>query len=91
MCFFYINYKHIPVKMLKFTSSLLLGFFVNASQNHHFEDSGTIRMRAEQVRADKGGLADVIHDTSFKLDRGNPSYWFTDTSVLFEEPSPSMR
>ena len=48
-------------------------------------------MRAEQVRADKGGLADVIHDTSFKLDRGNPSYWFTDTSVLFEEPSPARR
>ena len=48
-------------------------------------------MRAEQVRADKGGLADVIHDTSFKLDRGNPSYWLTDTSVLFEEPSPSKR
>ena len=91
MCFIYINYKQIPVKMLKFTSSLLLGFFVNASQNHHFEDSGTIRMRAEQVRADKGGLADVIHDTSFKLDRGNPSYWLTDTSVLFEEPSTARR
>ena len=91
MCFIYINYKQIPVKMLKFTSSLLLGFFVNASQNHHFEDSGTIRMRAEQVRADKGGLADVIHDTSFKLDRGNPSYWLTDTSVLIEEPSTARR
>ena len=71
--------------MLKFTSSLLMGFFVNASPNFQFEDSGTVRMRAEQVRADKGGLADVIHDTSFKLEKGNPSYWLMDTSALFEE------
>ena len=77
--------------MLKFTSSLLMGFFVNASPNFHFEDSGTVRMRADPVRAQNGGLADVIHDTSFKLEKGNPSYWLMDTSALFDEPSPSYR
>ena len=48
-------------------------------------------MAANSIRAEKGGLADVIHDTNFKLDNGNQSYLFMDTSALYEEQTTSMK
>jgi hypothetical protein len=48
-------------------------------------------MHAEHIRSEKGGLADVMADTNFKLDDGNQSYWFMDTSALYEEESASYK
>ena len=50
---------------------------------------GTIRMGAESIRMPKGGLADVIHDTNFKLDTGNQSYLFMD--LFSSGPSAELR
>ena len=49
-----------------------------------------IRMSADMMRSEQGGLADVIHDSSFRLDNGNQSYLFMDTSALFEAERQSM-
>ena len=72
---------------MKFASALVLG---TASLSEAFakrepnqEMDGGIRMAAERVRSEQGGLVDVIHDQSFKLDNSNPSYLFMDTSALF--------
>lgn len=51
---------------------------------------GGIRMAAEVMRSEQGGLADVIHDSTFKLNSSNPSYFFMDTSALFEAESQSV-
>ena len=48
-------------------------------------------MKASHIRAEKGGMADVIHDTNFKLDSGNQSYFLTDVSALYAEPTTSNR
>ena len=48
-------------------------------------------MHAEHVRSDKVGLADVYADTKFKLDDGNQSYLFMDTSALYETETDSYK
>ena len=71
-------------------ASLGAAAFRNAQSNHAF-DNGTVRMHAEHIRSEKGGLADVMADTNFKLDDGNQSYWFMDTSALYKEESASYK
>ena len=46
-------------------------------------------MAAKVLRSEQGGLADVMHDSTFKLHDANPSYLFMDTSALFEAESQS--
>ena len=70
--------------MMKFCTAAILSCMASAGD-------GTFRMKANSIRAEKGGLADVMHDTSFKLDNGNPSYLFMDTSAFFDEPSNSLK
>ena len=71
-------------------ASLGAAAFHSTQPNHAF-DNGTVRMHAEHIRSEKGGLADVMADTNFKLDDGNQSYWFMDTSALYEEESASYK
>ncbi len=51
------------------TAAALVAACAQAEPNVQFEDG--FRMKATTVRSDKGGLIDVIHDQSFKLDTGN--------------------
>ena len=71
-------------------ASLGAAAFRDSQPNQAF-DNGTVRMHAEHIRSEKGGLADVMADTNFKLDDGNQSYWFMDTSALYEEESASYK
>ena len=78
--------------MSKFSSVALLGYLANATyQPNEALNNGTIRMSAEQIRSEKGGLADVLADTRFKLDDGNQSYFFMDTSAMYTAPSESYK
>ena len=78
--------------MSKFSSAALLGYLANATyQPNEDLGNGTIRMSAESVRSDKGGLADVLADTRFKLDDGNQSYFFMDTSALYATENESYK
>ena len=71
-------------------ASLGAAAFRDSQPNQAF-DNGTVRMHAEHIRSEKGGLADVFTDTDFKLDDGNQSYWFMDTSALYQEESDSFK
>ena len=51
------------------------------------QEEGSIRIAAEVVRSEHGGLADVLRDTKFTLKKPNQSYLFMDTSTVFEEQS----
>lgn len=53
----------------------------------HQEEERSIRIAAEVVRSEHGGLADVLRDTKFTLKKPNQSYLFMDTSTVFEEQS----
>ena len=80
--------------MSKFSIAALMAAMSAASYssgpNQAF-DNGTIRMKANHIRSDKGGLADVMADASFKLDDGNQSYWFMDTSALYQTENESYK
>ena len=71
-------------------ASLGAAAFHETQPNQAF-DNGTVRMHANHIRSEKGGLADVMADTNFKLDDGNQSYWFMDTSALYKEESASYK
>ena len=75
--------------MRKFAAALLLGAPALASPN--VDLGGTIRMKVDHVRTEYGGLASVIRDTNFRLDDGNQSYLFMDTSLLWRTEKSSYR
>ena len=74
--------------MSKFCIATLVA--TSALANYAFEN-GTVRMEAEHIRSERGGLADVLADPDFKLDDGNQSYWFMDTSALYREESAAYK
>lgn len=74
--------------MIKFGTAAIMGSLAHASTS---QQEGTFTMKASHIRAEKGGMADVIHDTNFKLDSGNQSYFLTDVSALYAEPTTSNR
>ena len=45
---------------------------------------GAMRMPVDHIRSEHGGLASVVHDSTFVLESGNPSYLFTDMSSLYQ-------
>ena len=69
--------------MMKFASALVLGITTATANPNVQMDNGTLRMKAEPIRSEKGGLADVLRNPDFKLDSGNQSYMFMDTSTYF--------
>ena len=73
--------------MRKFAAAILLGAPATAERN--VDLGGTMRMKVDQIRTEHGGLASVIRDTNFRLDDGNQSYLFADTSMLFRSETPS--
>ena len=84
--------------MSNFSNVALLGClatmgsaYISPQQPNTAFDNGTIRMGANHVRSEKGGLADVLADTRFKLDDGNQSYLFMDTSAMYQEESESYK
>ena len=78
--------------MMKFSIGAVVASMAAATYQPNKEfDNGTIRMRAEHIRSEKGGLADVLADTHFKLDDGNQSYWFMDTSALYTAETESYK
>ena len=73
--------------MRKFAAALLLGAPAIAERN--IDLGGTLRMKVDQIRTEHGGLASISRDTNFRLDDGNQSYLFADTSMLFCSETPS--
>lgn len=62
-----------------------------ASGNEQLSGGGTVRMKAEHIRSERGGLTDVLADADFKMDDGSQSYWFMDTSALYREESVAFK
>ena len=75
---------------MKFSTALVLVSIVQAMPNFEV-GKGTLRMGASSVRTEKGGLADVVRDTQFKLPAANQSYFFMDSNALFDQESSSQR
>ena len=48
-------------------------------------------MKVDHIKSEWGGLTSVIRDTNFRLDDGNQSYLFMDTSKLFTTEKASYR
>ena len=70
--------------MMKFASALAMSALpVATAASERTEPQDSYRMWAEPVISETGGLADVLRDTEFRLDTSNPSYFFTDLSVMF--------
>ena len=75
--------------MMKFAIAMATATMAAASPNYEV-GQGTLRMSARPVRSQNGGLADVLRDTGFTMDRrGNESYLFTDVSSWFTTPDSS--
>ena len=76
--------------MLKFASAVVLASTMStvSAENTHL-GNGTMRMKVKKVKSPNGGLASVLRDTNFSLDKGNKSYLFTDLSSFFSTKKSS--
>ena len=84
----------MKIKMkTSFAAAILLSTVAQAATagSPNVDLGGTHRMQLNEVRTENGGLTSVIRDTNFRLDEGNQSYLFMDTSMLFSTEKTSYR